>query len=111
MDINQLIAQNGACFYGIVFLWTFLEGETVVIFAGFAAAQGLVDPMLLLAAAWLGSFAGDHLIAHADTFSSVPSGAAFWYVNSNGIVEIAVNGGRADRAFGLAIGSEIRILA
>ena len=59
MDINQLIAQNGACFYGIVFLWTFLEGETVVIFAGFAAAQGLVDPLALLVAAWLGSFAGD----------------------------------------------------
>ena len=59
MDINQLIVHNGACFYGIVFLWTFLEGETVVIFAGFAAAQGLVDPLLLLGAAWLGSFAGD----------------------------------------------------
>src|SRR5712692_4444569 len=59
MDINQLIAHNGACFYGIVFLWTFLEGETIVIFAGFAAAQGLVDPFLLLAAAWLGSFSGD----------------------------------------------------
>ena len=59
MDINQLIAHNGACFYSIVFLWTFLEGETVVIFAGFAAAQGLVDPVLLLGAAWLGSFAGD----------------------------------------------------
>src|SRR5260370_2667690 len=58
MDINQLIGQNGACFYGIVFLWTFLEGETVVIFAGFAAAQGVGDPVLLLTAAWLGSFAG-----------------------------------------------------
>jgi membrane protein DedA with SNARE-associated domain len=59
IDINQLIAQNGACLYSIVFLWTFLEGETVVIFAGFAAAQGLVDPLGLLVAAWLGSFAGD----------------------------------------------------
>jgi membrane protein DedA with SNARE-associated domain len=59
IDINELIAQNGACLYSIVFLWTFLEGETVVIFAGFAAAQGLVDPLGLLVAAWLGSFAGD----------------------------------------------------
>src|SRR5436853_459247 len=59
MDINQLIADNGACFYVIAFLWTFLEGETVILFAGFAAAQGLVDPFLLLAAAWLGSFSGD----------------------------------------------------
>jgi membrane protein DedA with SNARE-associated domain len=30
-----------------------------VLFAGFAAAQGLVDPALLFVAAWLGSFAGD----------------------------------------------------
>ena len=54
--------------------------------------------------------AGSHRIGHADTFSSVPSGAAFWYVNSNGLVEIAVNAGRADRALDLAIGSEIKIL-
>src|SRR5947207_5069174 len=59
MDINQLIADNGACFYAIAFIWTFLEGETVILFAGFAAAQGLIDPLLLLTAAWLGSFAGD----------------------------------------------------
>ena len=59
MDINQLISHNGACLYAVVFAWTFLEGETVVLFAGFAAAQGLVDPVLLLIASWLGSFAGD----------------------------------------------------
>jgi membrane protein DedA with SNARE-associated domain len=59
MDINQLIATNGAYFYLIIFLWTFLEGETVILFAGFAAAQGLVDPLLLVTFAWLGSFSGD----------------------------------------------------
>ena len=59
MDLNELIAHNGACFYLITLVWTFLEGETVVLFAGFAAAQGLVDPWLLLSAAWIGSFAGD----------------------------------------------------
>jgi membrane protein DedA with SNARE-associated domain len=61
MDINELIAHNGACFYVVAFVWTFLEGETLILFAGFAAAQGLVDPLLLLIAAWLGSFAGDQL--------------------------------------------------
>jgi len=55
--------------------------------------------------------AGGHPVAHAETFSSVPSGAVFWYVNSNGLVEIAVNTGRADRALGLAVGSEVTILA
>jgi len=59
MDISQLIADNGHYFYAIAFVWTFLEGETVILFAGFAAAQGLLDPRLLLVSAWLGSFAGD----------------------------------------------------
>ena len=59
MNINQLIADHGASFYLIVLIWTFLEGETVVVFAGFAAAQGLIDPLLLLVAAAIGSFAGD----------------------------------------------------
>ena len=59
MDINQLILEHGAWFYLTAFVWTFLEGETIVLFAGFAAAQGLVDPFLLLLATGLGSFAGD----------------------------------------------------
>lgn len=59
MDISRLIAENGACFYAIAFIWTFLEGETFVLFAGFAAAQGLVSPILLVVATWLGSFSGD----------------------------------------------------
>ncbi|HZT87786.1 MAG TPA: DedA family protein [Stellaceae bacterium] len=59
MHINELIAHHGACFYGIAFLWTFLEGETIILFAGVAAAQGLLNPFLLLGSAWLGSFCGD----------------------------------------------------
>ncbi len=52
---------------------------------------------------------GGHSLAHARVFSALPRGAAFWYVNSNGLAEIAVNGGRADEALGLALGSEIAI--
>lgn len=59
MELNQLIAQHGAWFYVIAFIWTFLEGETIVVFAGFAAAQGLLNPILLVTATGLGSFAGD----------------------------------------------------
>src|SRR6516162_3557960 len=59
MEINRLIAEHGTWFYLIAFVWTFLEGETIVLFAGFAAAQGLLDPFLLLLATGLGSFAGD----------------------------------------------------
>src|ERR1044071_5359196 len=58
MDI-QLIADYGMYFYLLVFIWTFFEGETIVLFAGFAAAQGLLDPLLLLVCAGLGSYLGD----------------------------------------------------
>ena len=51
--------------------------------------------------------AGGTLVAPARTFSAVPEGRAFWYVNSNGLAEIAVNGGRADAVLGLEIGSRV----
>jgi S-adenosyl-L-methionine hydrolase (adenosine-forming) len=53
--------------------------------------------------------ADEHILASATTFSAVPQDQAFWYVNSNGLAEIAVNGARADKALGLAIGSPIAI--
>jgi S-adenosyl-L-methionine hydrolase (adenosine-forming) len=46
----------------------------------------------------------------ARTFSDRPTGTPFWYENSNGLVEIAVNQGRADRELGLAIGVPIEIV-
>src|SRR3989442_1728605 len=39
-------------------------------------------------------------LERATTFSDRPPGAAFWYENSNGLAEIAVNRGRADRDLG-----------
>jgi membrane protein DedA with SNARE-associated domain len=59
MHIHKLIVEHGAYFYLIVFVWTYLEGETIVLFAGFAAAQGLLRLEPLILAACLGSFAGD----------------------------------------------------
>jgi S-adenosylmethionine hydrolase len=49
------------------------------------------------------------VLEHARTFSDRPPGTAFWYENSNGLVEIAVNQGRADRELGLTIGIPIEI--
>jgi S-adenosyl-L-methionine hydrolase (adenosine-forming) len=54
--------------------------------------------------------AGGGVVPPARTFSAVPAGEAFWYVNSNGLVEIAVNSGRADKTLGLSIGGEIAVL-
>lgn len=51
---------------------------------------------------------GDHRLQHAPVFGSVAKGQAFWYVNSCGLVELAVNSGRADVALGVQIGSPVR---
>ena len=50
------------------------------------------------------------VLERAVTFSDRPPGAAFWYENSNGLAEIAVNQGRADRVLGLAIGTPVEIV-
>ena len=45
----------------------------------------------------------------ARVFSDRPKGAAFWYENSNGLLEIAVNQGRADQVLGLSVGSPVKV--
>jgi hypothetical protein len=52
---------------------------------------------------------GGREIAFAETFSEVAEGAPFWFENSNGLIEIAVNQGRADQALGLGLGSPVTL--
>ena len=49
------------------------------------------------------------LLAHAPRFEAVPANAAFWYVNSLGLVEIAVNRGSARQRFGADVGDPVAI--
>ena len=46
-------------------------------------------------------------LTHARVFGEAAPGQAFWYVNSCGLVEIAVNGGSAAEALGLSIGDAV----
>jgi S-adenosylmethionine hydrolase len=46
-------------------------------------------------------------LAHARVFAEVRVGEAFWYGNSIGLVEIAVNQGNAARVLGLAAGQVV----
>ena len=55
--------------------------------------------------------AADRLLQRSRTFSDQHPGTAFWYENSNGLAEIAVTHGRAEREFGLAIGSPVEIVS
>lgn len=49
-------------------------------------------------------------LAEATTFCEVPTGTAFWYRNSIGLVEIAVNRGTARLDLGLEVGTPIRFV-
>ncbi len=51
--------------------------------------------------------AGGRLLSRAGTFSEAERGTPFWYVNSLGLVEIAVNQGRADHLLQLAVGAPV----
>jgi S-adenosyl-L-methionine hydrolase (adenosine-forming) len=51
--------------------------------------------------------AGGRMLGFARTFSDMPAGQGFWFANSNGLAEIAVNQGRADKVLGLGVGSPI----
>jgi S-adenosylmethionine hydrolase len=68
---------------------------------GVRAASLLPDARLAVA---------DQVLERARTFSDLPPGKAFWYENSNGLAEIAVNLGRADCDLGLAIGNPVEII-
>ena len=56
--MEALIAHYG---YLAVLVGTFLEGETVLILAGFAAHRGYLQLPLVIAAAFLGTLFGDQL--------------------------------------------------
>lgn len=50
----------------------------------------------------------DQVIPNAETFSGVRAGEVFWYKNSNGLVEIAVNQGIACEVFNIEVGTQIK---
>lgn len=52
--------------------------------------------------------AGARRLPCARTFSDVARGSAFWYGNANGLVEIAVNQGRASELLDLGVGDAVR---
>ncbi len=76
MTISSLIEQYG---YVAVFIGTFLEGETVLLFAGFAAHRGLMKLPDVMLVAFLASTLGDQLFfyigrRHGDrVFAKFPS--------------------------------------
>ncbi|RMG31575.1 MAG: hypothetical protein D6721_00715 [Gammaproteobacteria bacterium] len=54
--------------------------------------------------------AGGVELHYARTFGAVPVGAAFWYENALGLVELAVHRGSARARLGLAVGDPVEVL-
>lgn len=67
---------------------------------GLRAGAVAVDAVLIV---------GDRRLQRADTFSEVPAGSPFWYVNAIGLVEIAVNRGHAAKQLGLKPGDSVSL--
>ena len=51
----------------------------------------------------------DRRLVRSRTFSDKPEGSAFWYENSSGLVEFAVNQGDAKTVLGIDVGSKFAI--
>lgn len=51
-----------------------------------------------------------HECGRARTFADAEEGEAFWYVNANGLAEIAANRARAERLLGVGVGERVEIL-
>ena len=58
MSLPQLLAEYG---YLAVFVGSLLEGETILLLAGFAAHQGYLSLPLIMGVAWLGGTLGDQV--------------------------------------------------
>ena len=54
---------------------------------------------------------GGRCISFARTFCEVPHGAGFWYENAFGLIELAVNQGRADQILGVGTGDGVDIVS
>jgi S-adenosyl-L-methionine hydrolase (adenosine-forming) len=64
--------------------------------------EGFVNPSFVLKA--------NHVyLKFARTFADVPPGEAFWYINANGLVEIAVNQGSAADKLGIGLGTRVDV--
>lgn len=58
-DYAELLRDYG---YLVILLWTFLEGETIVIIAGLVSASVGLTPILIALSAFVGSFLSDQIM-------------------------------------------------
>ena len=52
----------------------------------------------------------DYRASYARVFAEAPTGSAFWYGNSIGLVELAAKGASAARLLGIGVGDPVRVV-
>jgi len=52
-----------------------------------------------------------HRLSYARVFAEAPSGGAFWYENSIGLVELATDRAGAARRLGIEVGDAVSVIA
>ena len=65
MSLTSLIEDYG---YLALLIGTFLEGETILVLAGFAAQRGHLEIEWVIVVAFIGSFSGDQLFFYIGRF-------------------------------------------
>ena len=61
-DINHILEHHQYLPYVVLLVWTFLEGETIVIIAGVAASEGHLSLPLIALCAFCGSLCSDQFV-------------------------------------------------
>ena len=61
-NLDDALALLGRYGYRVILIWTFLEGETIVILAGMFSKKLNLDPWLIALCAFCGSFLSDQLM-------------------------------------------------
>jgi membrane protein DedA with SNARE-associated domain len=87
MDFSALVQEYG---YAAVFLGAFLEGETVLILAGYAAHRGYLSLPTVMLVAFIGSLAGDLLCYFLGRFwgGQLLARAPHWHARADSFREL-----------------------
>ena len=69
MQIQQILRESLELYgYWVLFVGTFLEGEAILLMAGFLAFQGYLGIVEVILTAWAGSFLGDQFYFYLGRF-------------------------------------------
>lgn len=87
MSLESIVEHYG---YIAVFIGTFLEGETIVVLAGFLAHRGYLSLEWVIACAFTGTYAGDQLFFYIGKWrgTGILAKRPHWQLRSRRVFEL-----------------------